>query len=406
MHSYQRYLVQLALVFFLTLALVAGFNILVDVHGVFGTPDIGGINAVKHGPDRHARIAKAYAVTGYRPHSVILGTSRAESLLDPGHPFFAGRRVYNLALPGASLYEQLRYLQHATVSGDLRSAYFTIDFHQFIAEQQRVSGDFSEGRLAVDSEGRQTNTWHDVLSLLFGAPAFKDSWWSIRHQKSHPSIYRRDGYRSDENDIPPMLEKPDGQRGEFRGSERGYVRVYSVRGSTVANSVPIARNPYDDLRVLQDWALRHRIDLTMIIPPVHVRHLLLIKELGLWSRFEDWKRQLADMRIASSTDKICRVWDFAMVMPVSTEEVPPSGSREPMRWWRESSHATVATGNKVLDVIAGAQEVVSESPPFGKCLVKEGLEAYLAAQRQALDSWAATHPGELAEIRQLAGAGG
>ena len=373
------------------------FNALLDVYGILPTPGVRGINLKKFGLDRHARIGKAYAVRQQHPEVIILGSSRAESAFDPRHSYFAGTRVYNLAFPGAAVYEELRYLQHATGSGKLKQAVVAVDFFQFLHKSQKLAPDFREDRLTFDALGNpQSYPWSDVVSLFASGSAFKESWRSLKKQSKQISIYRDDGYRDDSDDIPSMLRQRNGQKYEFLVSEKGYVRVYRGGASALTNYSVINRSPYTDIEVMRRLSDKEQFALIVLVPPVHVRHLALIDLLDLWPAFEDWKKTLVRLLSEGRDDDVCALWDFAQVTPMTIESIPADGSGVSMRWWRESSHATSTAGAEVMNAIGAG--VTSE---IGQCLSRSNMGVALAQQRNALSEWEQANALEMNELREM-----
>jgi len=112
------------------LALAAAI-VLVDPYYVFGTPDIPGINVVRPRYENLLPAAKPYQVRRIRPDAVILGSSRAETGLDPRHPGWAGNNVFNFGLPGATSYEVMLAFLHAQASAPLKQAVVGLDFFGF-----------------------------------------------------------------------------------------------------------------------------------------------------------------------------------------------------------------------------------------------------------------------------------
>ncbi|MEA3133504.1 MAG: hypothetical protein QOG17_1350 [Gammaproteobacteria bacterium] len=105
--------------------------VLVDPYYVFGTPDIPGINVVRPRYENHLPAAKPYQVRRIKPDAVILGSSRAEAGLDPRHPGWAGKNVFNFGLPGATSYEVMLAFLQAQASGPLKQAVVGLDFFGF-----------------------------------------------------------------------------------------------------------------------------------------------------------------------------------------------------------------------------------------------------------------------------------
>ena len=110
---------------------LAAVIVLVDPYYVFGTPDIPGINVVRPRYENLLPAAKPYQVRRIRPDAVILGSSRAETGLDPRHPGWTGKNVFNFGLPGATSYEVMLAFLHAQASAPLKQAVVGLDFFGF-----------------------------------------------------------------------------------------------------------------------------------------------------------------------------------------------------------------------------------------------------------------------------------
>ena len=154
-------------------AVVVSFNLLMDPYGVYDIPGIDGINIDKPVFRSHSRLAKAYQVRHQKPAAIILGTSRGDVGLDPNHPGWGGHPVYNLAFPVASIYEMLRYFQHAHSVNPLKQVVIDFDFFQF-QKGHLPRSDFDEKNLAVDSNGlpqtQGIDTYLATLASLGFAP--------------------------------------------------------------------------------------------------------------------------------------------------------------------------------------------------------------------------------------------
>ena len=71
-----RFLLMWAVALLALLALVAGFNAVINPYEVFAWQRIPWLNEYKPGTRNHVALAKAYQVERARPVTVILGTSR------------------------------------------------------------------------------------------------------------------------------------------------------------------------------------------------------------------------------------------------------------------------------------------------------------------------------------------
>ncbi|MRR50482.1 MAG: hypothetical protein EG825_06145 [Rhodocyclaceae bacterium] len=388
------YLVRLALFVFALLGVIAGFDAFIDPYDVFGTPTVDGINRVKHGIRTHTRTAKAYVVRRVQPKTIILGSSRAESAFRPSHPGFTRLPVYNLAFSGAGIYEVMRYFQHAVSVAPVEEAVIALDFGMF-DPRTHPAWDFKEERLAVDSTGRpQPTPWADLASLLLSGDALKESWKSLRQQRAHRTTYGPDGLRDESFDIPEILNEYGGHRKTFLGNEQMFACLYAGYGGHMAfTDTSRHLDTLDLARQIMDLAVEKKVRLTLLIPPLHVRHLETLHQGGVWSSFEEWKRSLT----ALAAQRDIPLWDFAQANPITTEELPPLGDRSTaMRWFRESSHALSSAGSAALDRIYGVG-----LPAYGRQLRPDNIDFALAQDREALSAWHVSHSDDVTEIRSL-----
>ncbi|RTE94747.1 hypothetical protein [Bradyrhizobium sp. LVM 105] len=105
--------------------------VLVDPYYVFGTPDIPGINVVRPRYENHVPAVKPYQVRRIKPEAIILGSSRAEVALDPLHPGWSGKNVFNFGQPSATSYEVMLAFLHAQSVAPLKQAVIGLDFFGF-----------------------------------------------------------------------------------------------------------------------------------------------------------------------------------------------------------------------------------------------------------------------------------
>ncbi|CAN7386633.1 hypothetical protein LJR220_003440 [Bradyrhizobium sp. LjRoot220] len=175
---------------------LAAVVVLVDPHYVFGTPDIPGINVVRPRYENHLPAAKPYQVRRIKPDAVILGSSRAETGLDPRHPAWAGKNVFNFGLPGASSYEVMLAFRHAQASAPLKQAVVGLDFFGFNIFfprdpeylEARFSGDAAQAFadfLTAELAKRRADS-SSKPSPPVTAPAPEEAAWTEAHPDGSP----------------------------------------------------------------------------------------------------------------------------------------------------------------------------------------------------------------------------
>ena len=80
--------------------------------------------------------AKALAILKIRPKTIILGSSRTESGVDPNHALWDLQPVFNAAFGGADIYDSFYFLKHANSTGELKKAVIMVDFFMFNAQRK------------------------------------------------------------------------------------------------------------------------------------------------------------------------------------------------------------------------------------------------------------------------------
>jgi hypothetical protein len=371
-------------------------NLVVDPFGLYRWIDTEGFNANKFQATRHARMAKAYQVQRQQPRALALGSSRTEIGIDPEHPAWSSRPVYNLAVGGATIREARLLLEFACRQSPPQQVVLGLDFFMFNARRAA----------AEESVPTARGPLRRLAETAFSASAVKASLATLRTQ--------------DPLEDPGYL--PNGQI--VWTYDLAKVRRYGMHEAFVRNARKYLGNHYfpppdrrfdlvgeeggyrplaDFARLLQ-LAREQRIDLRLFISPVHAWQLLTIEEAGLWPLFEEWKRGLVaaleEDRRAHPDEPPCVLWDFSGFNPVTTEALPAPGDRSTlMRYYWESSHYRKEAGDLVLS------RVLAAGPPapadFGVPLDARNVERELALLREGLADYRRRHPDAAAEIARV-----
>ena len=395
---FHEYLKKIGLGLTMAFAVVVSFNLLMDPYGVYDIPGIDGINIDKPVFRSHSRLAKAYQVRHQKPAAIILGTSRGDVGLDPNHPGWGGHPVYNLAFPVASIYEMLRYFQHAHSVNPLKQVVIDFDFFQF-QKGHLPRSDFDEKNLAVDSNGLpQTQGIDTYLATLASLDAISDGMETLSKQGQNP------GSLNNGRATFFSLREQFDHHEEFLINEHNYFnKQYRKFVLATLEDDPLIVGSY---RTLLKTAYRREIDFRLMISPSHARQQEVIAAKGLWSTFEKWKRQLAQVNedeARKAGKPSFPVWDFSGYNTYTTEEVPPLGDKmSSMEWYWESSHYKKELGDRVLDLIFSHVEpgrVVAED--FGVKISSDNIEQHLAKIRRDREHWRTTHPSDVAETEAL-----
>lgn len=382
--------------FFLVAVLaIAAFNLLINPFAVFPIPRMAGISDVHN--MTNARLYKTFLLRQREVDGLLLGSSRIEESMYPLAAAWPGMQVYNMAMPGCSLHEMLRNLQHAHSITPLKQVLIGLDFFMFSAYQEVIS-DFSENNFAVEADGTPKpptyvlRTWANILFSADGLAKSRDT-LKASHKRAMPT--------HEDNGITyiPLHESVVHNNAAvyrvFDSFENNYFRKNSfwLNGpnstyTTVKNAA--GDSTYDDLRALLDYVYRHNINAHFIIAPVHVRMLLGLDGIGLWPAFSDWKQQLAliNEEVAQQHGQPPKaLWDFALVNDLTAELLPEDprlpAPKNGLDWFWDPAHPKPSFGNLVQERVF----IHPTEDATGRQLHGTTVGEHLQQQRTALDTY-------------------
>ncbi len=395
----------------LGLGAAAAFNWFMDPYWIYNSPAIPGVNAIKTEFAPRVRMAKAHVIQKLKPKAIILGTSRAEVGLSPDHPGWDPQAVprYNLGLSGANIYEARRYFQHAHAIQPLKQVVLAMDFFMFNVDYKNQA-DFDETRLAVTPDGQPTpNAGGEFARTLLSLDALNSSLRMLRSQKrEYAELYKTNGCR-DWDHRDPFVVKRGGHRQVFIRSEQEYAKklwfpapTYQYRFTNPETGV----SSFDSYRVIVRTAYRDRIDLRMAILPAHAHLNEALRESGLWTMFEDWKRELVKINeeeAARAKAKPFPLWDFNNFSNWTLEAVPPAGDISTrMYWFWEAPHFKRELGDQVLDVVLSPPKIFGNYFFLIHVPITSGnIEPQLERIRVLEQLYRETHPDDMKQIKQV-----
>lgn len=375
----------------LLLLAIALFNLLADPFGIYEIITVNGFNALKVGVNDHVRMTKTHVANRLKPRTIILGTSRTEYAINPEHPCFQeqAKPVYNLALPGGSIYEIQRYLEFAQAVAPLKTAVIGLDFMSFRANTG-LSPDFSENRLNGPLHLLQEKL--DLLLLLDTTVASFDvvTTQQINYKKDY---YQSNGLRGITSRIGRISGW--GQQGWFFNIHNQFgAGTYGAETAKEYDffAADAREKVFTPFRNIIKFAYTHNIDLRFFISPENSVLLEVLHQNGLWKSYEEWKR-LMTKALAEEAGDAKRapfpLWDFAAYGPFNNELPPMSNPKKlAMQWYYDPSHYSLKLGDLVLDRIFGRPMTVNGAAVegFGVLLSEENIESHLVdiqSQRRA-----------------------
>ena len=98
------------------------------------------------------------------------------------------------------------------------------------------------------------------------------------------------------------------------------------------------------------------------MPPFHAALLEIFNDVGLWPRFVQWQRELAEL-LPKQPDSDVVLWDFSGYNAYTTEAVPdrPRDLTLRTRWYLEFTHFKPALGERMIASMLSPESRISAS---------------------------------------------
>lgn len=334
------------------------------------------------------RTAYDLSIDTYRPDTLIAGNSRVKRgfAVDDRHLSERLGMILNLGLPGARFDELDRYIRIVLEDHAVRHLVIGLDLGQFLRGKEPVGS--STPGYWLDSDGNFPLWLKKLAAALWSKNAFLAS--SKVMLRAHNTTLN--GGANPET----MLEKLEasGHRRMTRKVEAHLARRYSRFDPEVYVERVVALDALLATGCLKNTEVR------LFISPIHIRQLLLIREVGHLGLFFNWKTQLTDM-VSQHQKKGCRVTltDFSTISPYTSEPFPEPGDKQHrMQWYWESSHYNHQMGRMVIDRLWSNDD---SHDGFGKNLTAENIAGWLGEERNNLNALVRSQPGLVKEISDL-----
>ncbi|WED41917.1 hypothetical protein [Legionella cardiaca] len=403
MDSYKKFTIQYLLIVISLCLTIILFNWLINPYNIYKSLSIKNINKVKPQVTFHLRLAKAMAVEWKKPEVIILGSSTAETGLDPTFLGWHTKSIYNLGLSGANIYEVLRYLQHAQSIRPLKKVVLAVNFFMFNAYVKNRE-DFDEAILLVDRNGKKNPLkMNSFFSTLLSYDALKASITTIQSQNQKNAFLSNGqlahNYRTDQ------VQQLKGYKNHFLYAEKFNPQTF-FPDPTKKFAFIDSKHRINTLSYMQqiiDICTKNNTELIIVLVPEHVRLLETYKLLGLWSRYEEWQKTLVNL-IQEHNDHYPHLpytlWSFNKLNSYTTESLPAGDDNSTvMKWFWDPFHFKNELGNLLLSVILNKQSqpnLIDFSTP----LDTTNFLAEFNNNAQALKKWESENLEQVNELKK------
>lgn len=413
---YRRYLLLWTLLMVIGVGCIAVVNLVVDPYGVYALMFKRGLNEVKPHAGANGAMTKAYQVPRVRPHTLILGNSRAEVGFNPLSPAWplASQPVYNAALPGTGPITSLRYLRHAMFVQKPAVVILGVDFMDFLVREDMGPGRATTGPVAAERRLLATfagapnpdyrrQRVEDIAVSVLSLDAFIHSINTVASQ-SRP--YTADLTAQGFNPMRDYegIARREGYALMFRQRDEENARAYLRRAKTIYQAGSATSSQLDIVRSIIAVCREQHIDLRMVIYPYHAHLLETFQSVALWPAFEEWKRaltRLVEEGNRAQETPVVRLWDFSGYNAISTEQVPePGDKKSSTRWYWEAGHFKQDLGDVMLQTMF-ADTGRSAKTVFGVQLTPMNVEQEIERIRRERTWYETTQGAQAYKIRQL-----
>ncbi|HBD9376167.1 TPA: hypothetical protein KLD42_003092 [Legionella pneumophila] len=394
-------------IYYLSFLLLFGFiiilfNWLVNPYDIYKSIPIQKLSK-KPQVTSHLRLTKAIATEWKKPEYLIMGSSTAETGLNPDFSAWDNSHVYNLGLSGANIYEVMRYLQHAEAIKPVKKIILVVNFFMFNAYVDNRD-DFNESLLHVDFNGNKNpHTVNTIFSTLLSFDALKASLETIKNQ------HKRNAFLSNGQLVHDYREE---QIQQLKGYKNNF--LYTENYSK-ASLLPSPHNQFsfinpvkgiDTIAYLQKIITiceNNHTELILILAPEHVRLLETYKLLDLWDTYEQWQKELMKI-IAAHNQKYPNLkfalWGFNNINSITTEQLPDKDDViTKMHWFWDPQHFKNELGNLILLMILRLKDESGISH-FSTLLTENNIQKKLENDRLELIKWENRHPKDIIELKQ------
>lgn len=401
MNNFKRFtLVYVSIVFLCTL-LIGCFNWIVNPYGIYQSLNI---KSVKNKPlvSSHLRLSKAMAVRWQKPDYLIMGSSTAETGLDPTHPGWKFNKVYNLGLSGANIYEVKRYLEHAESIHRIKKVIIVVNFFMFNAYSKNRH-DFDESILAIDSRGNRNQlALTTFMKTLFSYDALRASLETLNKQDTK-NAFLLNG-QLDHDFRQEQIRQLKGYRNNFINAEQ-----YNKNNLL---PVPEAKYSFDDdknkihtidyFKEIISLCEKNNTELVVIVAPEHVRLQETYHILGLDNWYRDWLTKLTEL-IEQHNQKVSlqkySLWNFNLINQFTTEQLPPTDSlSKSMKWFWDPFHFKNELGNEILNIVLNNEK---DTSLLGIRMNLSNLNEILAQYSASITDWEKRNQVSINELKQV-----
>lgn len=389
MSQAKKYPLTLVLIAVLLTGPVGLFNYYTDPYALFDFKNADSNRLSRVDQFYHMRVTKPWHMREVEATAVVVGSSRS-ARLHPKHSSWANNKGYNLVVPGMTMQENMRFIQHANAIAPLSKLMMGLDYEAFIRPVPVTRPGFEEARMArsrkdINSLASKRQYVSDLVDSLFSVPALSLSLAATTGALPPGRRYFKDGTWEITSTVLT--------------GRSGYVYV----GSNVIIAHRTER--FDTSQNLKKFAdilhfcHENKIDARFFFTPTHVFFVDLWHRLGYKSLWRGFHHQIVKLNqeIAKETgNEPFPLWGFSQADGIVNEPIYRTKNAH-KGWYDDGVHSRVPLGKKMMNDVWG------EKAKIGVQVVPGNVDVYLAEVMFLVDDFNNKNHRMVSELHQKIG---
>lgn len=324
---------------FLLIFLIGLFNFIVDPYSVFN-------NSMFKKYEYKDRISSSIKLERNSFDSIIIGSSRTQIGIDTKNKLFNGNTI-NVSMSGTNVFEIHKVFNkiYNTQQNNI-DIFYGLDFLTF--NDKRLPGEqFQQSLYDINSSELKL-----YISLLFSIDSIKSSIRTIKKNLLNKNNYNLDGFKE---------KKEYSYKEQF---DKILINNFLVNDGTYG----CYNYGEDRLKMFEEIIKKsENKNLYLFITPLHHRHIIALKHLGLFDQYIHWIYDLYSIvRKYNLGNFNIKLYDFSYLNFVTSEKVSDN-----VKYYWESSHYKKIVGNMIVE------NILSSSDNFGVLLNNINISNYL-----------------------------